>query len=109
MGNGGDIQFETGLSERGSSGNMMLSSPSSNHLSGSISLFTGKGKQGSSGSISLDTGVSDHSSGAINLRVGETHGYRNGGKMLFTLVALFCIHGIVSLLIINHYPKVTLV
>lgn len=81
MGNGGNVEFETGLSERGSSGSMALSSASSNHLSGSISLFTGKGKQGSSGSISLETGFSDHSAGAIKLYVGETHGYRNGGDV----------------------------
>lgn len=90
MGNGGDAQVETGLSERGSSGSMMLSSASSNHSSGSISLYTGKGKQGSSGSINLETGVSDHSAGGIDLNVGETHGYRNGGELNIAASSCLC-------------------
>ncbi|KAL3764733.1 hypothetical protein ACHAWO_008728 [Cyclotella atomus] len=79
MGSGGSVNFETGQSEQGSSGNLLISSASSNHyLSGSISLSTGEGKQGPSGAISLQTGFSDHSAGGVKLHVGETFGYRNG-------------------------------
>lgn len=79
MGNGGDLTFETGFSEQGSSGLLSITSSSSNHLSGDIKVETGTGKQGPSGTISLETGLSHHSAGGIDLKVGDTLGYRNGG------------------------------